>query len=81
MHHNMLIIDQILEDLDLLLNLTGMHAIYVQSSNGIADLRRKLLNADNVPRDGRGFYSGVTILAGGPFVPVFNTLFAAVGEG
>lgn len=73
-------IDEVLEKILNLLNMTGFSALYVSSNSGVTDLRTKLLQAENVPFDGNGFYSGMAILAGAANASIFKTLFAPVGS-
>jgi hypothetical protein len=74
------LIDQLIEDLDDMLNTTGLHALFVSSNNGISDLKTKLENATNVPFDGNGFFAGMSILAGGDATTVLQTLFSPLIE-
>jgi hypothetical protein len=73
-------IDDILAEIDRLLEMTGLSALYVSSNTGITDLRTKLIQADNVPFDGNGFYAGMALLAGAANATVFKTLFGPVGS-
>jgi hypothetical protein len=74
------LIDQLIADLDDMLNTTGLHALFVSSSNGIADLKTKLENATNVPFEGNGFFAGMSILAGGDATSIIQTLFSPLIE-
>jgi len=74
------LIDQLIEDLDDMLNTTGLHALFISSNDGIEGLKTKLENATNVPFDGNGFFAGMTILAGGDATSIIQTLFSPLIE-
>lgn len=73
-------ISDIQEEIDRLLNVTGLHALYISTSQGIPDLQDKLLNATDVPFTGNNFYAGMALLAGEDAKVTFDALLATVGE-
>ena len=44
------------------------------------DLKNKILNATEVPFEGKGFYSGFVLLAGGPGIGPFEAIFAPIAS-
>ena len=73
-------IDNILNKFDIILNSIGFHALYLTASNGVDELKTKLENAGSVPFTGTGFYSGFSLLTGGPQVTAFKLLLGPVGS-
>lgn len=71
-------IDDIIDQIERLINITGFHALYVQSSSGITDLKAKISAATNIPFTGKSFYAGMAILAGSDSITAFNALFSLV---
>lgn len=73
-------IDEILDAIDRLINATGFHALFVNSTTGVTELRNRMLAATNVPFTGNNLYAGMAIVAGGSAATVFQTLFSGVGS-
>lgn len=71
-------IDVIMEKLEFLMHYSGFNALFVNTSGGIQDLNAKLLNAGNMPFKGNNFYTGFTLISGGPQVTAFNAFFGPV---
>lgn len=76
-------IELYLSQLEALLSATGLYALYVSSDSGMTGLASEINGASNKPFAGldSGFYSGVTIVAGGANLAPFNNLFAPIGGG
>jgi hypothetical protein len=72
------LIDELEEQLEALLNATGLHVLFVTSENGVTDLKTKIQSATNIPFTGNGFYAGMAVLVGGPQASLFNTLFGPI---
>lgn len=74
------LIDEIEQELEDFLNTTGMHVLFVETSNGIEDIKVQIQNATNLPFHGNGYYAGMAVLVGGPNAAVFNTLFRSIAD-
>jgi hypothetical protein len=71
-------IQEIIDQIDAFLNMTGFYGVLLTSSNGIEDIKTQLRNMNSPITTGYGFYSGMTMVAGGPSATVFNTLFGPI---
>jgi len=77
-------IDEFLERIKDLLNLTGFHGLFLTTSKGVADLRNQLLRAsnpileDNSILEGRGWFAGMAIVVGGDAMTPFQSLFGTL---
>ena len=69
-------IDEILEKLDELIEATGYHAIFIDSTSGMADLVSQLRDAEDPFSGERMFYSGAAFVTGSANIVPFQLLFA-----
>lgn len=73
-------INDILAQLDGVLNLTGLNALFVTTSDGVDGLADEIQNAGSKPLEGStGYYTGLVLVSGGPNVTAFETLFGPIG--
>ncbi|MCG8436004.1 MAG: hypothetical protein MJA83_18445 [Gammaproteobacteria bacterium] len=74
-------IDSFTSQLNSLLGLTGLSALFIETSNGVTGLADDLVNASSPPFDGldNGFYSGFAVVAGGAALTPFVNLFKPIG--
>lgn len=73
-------ISEYIEQLDALLSLTGLYALFISTSGGVSDLSTQLRIAGNPPFENQeGFYFGTAFVAGGANVAAFTNLFGPIG--
>lgn len=71
-------INEVLSQLDTLIATVGLSALFIQSTDGVEDLKDQLVNATNPPFTDRGFYFGAAFSAQGGDLPPFETLFQPI---
>lgn len=71
-------IDGIIEEMEKILETTGVHALFVTTQNGVVGLKQELNNIQNSPFTGYGFYSGTAMVASGPSFEPFKAFFGAI---
>lgn len=73
-------ITEYLDQLDELLSLTGLYALFISTSGGVTDLANQLRAASNPPFEGvKGFYFGAAFVTGGVGITPFTNLFGPIG--
>ncbi len=72
-------IDTYLDQLEILVGLTGLYSLYIETDEGIGGLALALEEATNPPFGSEdAFYFGTVLVAGGPSLQPFKNLFGSI---